>query len=51
MNIIPYMNLGIDSFPDIRYDYMMHLDEYVTNGFIPCQEMQSDGSLVSQNNV
>ena len=32
-DIIPYMNLGIDSFPDVRYDYMMHLDEYVTNGF------------------
>jgi len=27
------MNLGIDSFPDVRYDYMLHLDEYVTNGF------------------
>lgn len=32
-DIIPFMNLGIDSFPDVRYDYMLHLDEYVTNGF------------------
>ena len=43
-DIIPFMNLGIDSFPDVRYDYMLHLDEYVTNGFyIPyvkkCKEM------------
>ena len=32
-DIIPYMEAGIDSFPDARYDYMLHLDEYVTNGF------------------
>ncbi|MEP7197350.1 MAG: glycosyl hydrolase [Saprospiraceae bacterium] len=32
-DIIPYMNLGIDSFPDVRYDYMLHLDDYVTSGF------------------
>jgi hypothetical protein len=32
-DIIPYMNQGIDSFPEVRYDYMMHLDEYVTQGF------------------
>jgi len=32
-DIIPYMNLGLDSFPDVRYDYMLLLDEYVTNGF------------------
>ncbi len=43
-DIIPYMEQGIDSFPDVRYDYMMHLDEYVTNGFyIPyvekCKEL------------
>lgn len=43
-DIIPFMNMGIDSFPDVRYDYMLHLDEYVTNGFyIPyvkkCAEM------------
>jgi hypothetical protein len=43
-DIIPFMKLGIDSFPDVRYDYMLHLDEYVTNGFyIPyvkkCVEM------------
>lgn len=43
-NIIPYMDIGIDSFPDVRYDYMLHLDEYVTRGFyIPyvkkCKEM------------
>ncbi|MBK9221826.1 MAG: hypothetical protein IPO16_06840 [Saprospiraceae bacterium] len=43
-DIISYMDIGIDSFPDIRYDYMLHLDEYVTKGFyIPyvkkCAEM------------
>ncbi|NNE13635.1 MAG: hypothetical protein HKN51_01580 [Saprospiraceae bacterium] len=32
-NIIPYMEFGIDSFPDVRYDYMLHLDSYVTEGF------------------
>ncbi len=29
----PYMDQGIDSFPDARYDYMLHLDKYVTEGF------------------
>ncbi len=32
-DIIPYMQHGLDSFPDVRYDYMLLLDEYVTNGF------------------
>lgn len=32
-DIIPYMDSGLDSFPDVRYDYMLLLDEYVTNGF------------------
>ena len=32
-DIIQYMEHGLDSFPDVRYDYMLHLDEYVTNGF------------------
>lgn len=32
-DIIPFMGQGLDSFPDVRYDYMQHLDEYVTNGF------------------
>lgn len=32
-DIIPYMEEGLDSFPDVRYDYMLLLDEYVTNGF------------------
>ncbi|MDC1394956.1 glycosyl hydrolase [Bacteroidia bacterium] len=32
-DIIPYMDDSLDLFPDVRYDYMMHLDEYVTNGF------------------
>lgn len=32
-DIIPYMDQNIDSFPDVRYDYMLLLDEYVTNGF------------------
>ncbi len=32
-DIIPFMEEGLDSFPDVRYDYMLHLDEYVTNGF------------------
>ncbi len=43
-DIIPYMNLGLDSFPDVRYDYMLHIDDYVTNGFYKpyvqkCKEM------------
>lgn len=32
-DIIPFMEEGIDSFPDVRYDYMQHLDQYVTEGF------------------
>jgi len=32
-DIIPYMEAGLDSFPDVRYDCMLHLDDYVTNGF------------------
>ncbi|MFT5481169.1 MAG: hypothetical protein ACI9NN_002138, partial [Bacteroidia bacterium] len=32
-DIIPFMNLGLDSFPDVRYDYMLLLDEYVTQNF------------------
>ena len=32
-DIIPFMEANLDSFPDVRYDYMLHLDEYVTNGF------------------
>jgi hypothetical protein len=32
-DIIPFMQAGLDSFPDVRYDYMLLLDEEVTNGF------------------
>ena len=32
-DLVPYMDVGLDSFPDVRYDYMLLLDEYVTNGF------------------
>ena len=32
-DIIPYMEAGLDSFPDVRYDYMLHIDDYVTNGY------------------
>jgi len=32
-DLIPFMDAGIDSFADVRYDYMLHLDDYVTNGF------------------
>lgn len=32
-DIIPYMDQNIDSFPDVRYDYMLLLDDYVTEGF------------------
>ncbi|MDX1476801.1 MAG: glycosyl hydrolase [Saprospiraceae bacterium] len=32
-DLIPYMDAGIDSFPDVRYDYMMHLHDYVVDGF------------------
>ncbi|NNE26465.1 MAG: hypothetical protein HKN09_06445 [Saprospiraceae bacterium] len=43
-DILPYMEAGLDSFPDVRYDYMLHLDEYVTQGFYKpyvdkCKEM------------
>ena len=32
-DIIPYMDQGLDSFPDVRYDYMLLIDEYVSEGF------------------
>lgn len=32
-DIIPFMEAGLDSFPDVRYDYMLLLDDYVTEGF------------------
>ena len=32
-DIIPYMEPSLDSFPDVRYDYMLHLEDYVTDGF------------------
>jgi len=32
-DILPYMKENLDSFPDVRYDYMLLLDEEVTNGF------------------
>lgn len=32
-DIMPFMEAGLDSFPDVRYDYMLHLDQYVTEGF------------------
>lgn len=32
-DIVPFMDQGIDSFPDVRYDYMMHLGDYVLDGF------------------
>jgi len=43
-DIIPFMEVGLDSFPDVRYNYMLQLDEYVTNGFYKpfvkkCREM------------
>ena len=32
-DIIPFMEKGLDSFPDVRYDYMLLLDDYMTTGF------------------
>lgn len=32
-DIIPFMERGLDSFPHVRYDYMLHLHDYVVNGF------------------
>lgn len=32
-DIIPFMERSLDSFPDVRYDYMLHLEDYVTEGF------------------
>ncbi len=32
-DIIPFMQRDLDSFPDVRYDYMLQLDDDVTNGF------------------
>ncbi len=45
-DIIPFMEVGLDSFPDVRYDYMMQLDDYVTNGFFKpyvkkCKELKA----------
>jgi hypothetical protein len=32
-DIIPFMETGLDSFPDVRYDYMLLIDKYVSEGF------------------
>lgn len=32
-DIIPFMENGLDSFPDVRYDYMLQLEDYVIDGF------------------
>jgi hypothetical protein len=32
-DIIPFMEDSLDLFPHVRYDYMIHLDDYVTDGF------------------
>jgi len=32
-DLIPFMDAGLDSFADVRYDYMCLMDEYVTKGF------------------
>ena len=32
-DIVPFIEKGLDSFPDVRYDYMLLLDDYVTQGF------------------
>ena len=32
-DILPYMDRGLDSFPDVRYDYMMLLDSMVRANF------------------
>jgi len=32
-DIIPFMEKGLDSFPDVRYDYMLLLEELVVEGF------------------
>ncbi|MCB9244963.1 MAG: hypothetical protein H6606_00915 [Flavobacteriales bacterium] len=32
-DIIPFMEAGLDSFPDVRYDYMLLLDKLVRTGF------------------
>lgn len=32
-DILPFMQKGLDSFPDVRYDYMMHLGDLVLDGF------------------
>ncbi len=32
-DIIPFIEDSLDLYPDVRYDYMLLMDEYVTNGF------------------
>ncbi len=32
-DILPFMEAGLDSFPDVRYDYMMLMHDYVLDGF------------------
>jgi len=32
-DIIPYMDQGLDSFPDVRYDYLLMLDKLVRENF------------------
>lgn len=32
-DILPFMQIGLDSFPDVRYDYMLMLEKLVADGY------------------
>ena len=48
-DILPYMEKGLDSFPDVRYDYMQLLEEKVIDGFYkPFTSMANDMNCKSR---
>lgn len=48
-DIIPFMEEGIDKFPEVRYDYMKHINEYILNGFYrPFSQLAKEKGAVSR---
>lgn len=48
-DLIPFMNSGLDSFPDVRYDYMKLLNIYILEGFYnPFERMAKDLGVFSR---
>lgn len=48
-DIIPFIDYGLDSFPDVRYDYMKLLNSYILEGFYtPFANLANDQGVISR---